>query len=286
LCVSAFCGVPRRHRDNCEDADACRGCLPAQAADGLYLCQWCLRRLSHDAFRAAWLFESLGVVLTGGGRAGDGGVRSGGDPGIDLNPAMLEAREAIGTTLVALVRLVVEERGVATPGASPPAMATFLARHAQWLAAHRAADEHARDLRDIATDARTFRLAFPSGSDRLYIGRCPLRAASGDGVCGARLYQRADEPLLTCPGCEVFAVVQWWQRQLVGQAGDGIADAYIVAAMLSVQWSRPVLPSLLRVWAHRGHVARHGRDDRGRVLYDLGECRAYARRIWGAAAPG
>lgn len=30
-----------------------------------------------------------------------------------------------------------------------------------------------------------------------------------------------------------------------------------------------VKPGVIRKWAHRGHIAKRGNDDRGRALYDL-----------------
>jgi hypothetical protein len=324
LCVSPFCGLREQHLEDCDGegfyGGDCTGCLPARAADGLYLCPRCTRRLSHDAWNAAYRFEALGQVLAVGGRPGEYTTGSAKDPGINLNAGAIEARDAIRATLVAMVRLIAEERAVSLPWRfevqrlpegfiGPPrllrvpddtvvAFARFIAKHRDWLAAHRAADEHARDLRDVATDPAVWRLAFPSSTDRLYIGDCPLPAATEDGerrVCGTRLYQRADDSLVTCSGCGAFGAVEWWQQTITGETG-GIVDAYAAAAHLSVRWARPVEPVLIRQWASRGHVsplvrpdpsdaARQVavRDERGRVLYDLEALVDRARLLWGPA---
>jgi hypothetical protein len=302
LCVSPFCGLREQHLEDCDGegfyGGECSGCLPARAADGLYLCGRCTRRLSHDAWLAAWRYRALGEVLAASGQAGEYTTGSAKDPGINLHPAVVEARDGIRTTLVTLVRMICEERSFMPPRASVVDLARFIGRSRDWLAAHRAADEHARDLRDVATDPQVWRLAFPSSTDRLYIGDCPLPAATEDGsrqVCGTRLYQRADDSLVTCSGCGAFGAVEWWQQTITGETG-GIVDAYAAAAHLSVRWARPVEPVLIRQWASRGHVSPlvrpdpsdperqvAVRDERGRVLYDLEALVDRARSLWGPA---
>jgi hypothetical protein len=153
----------------------------------------------------------------------------------------------------------------------------------------------------VATDPAVWRLAFPSSTDRLYIGDCPLPAATDDGsrqVCGTRLYQRADDSLVTCSGCGAFGAVEWWQQTITGETG-GIVDAYAAAAHLSVKWARPVDPD--PPVGESGHVSPcadpsdHGRsrtgrgrvlydlDARGRSLLDLDQLVGYARKLWGPA---
>jgi hypothetical protein len=268
LCVSSYCGLPRQHLDDC-DEEECRGCLPARAADGLYLCLVDLRHLEGDAVQLAEMYEELGLRLTGGGRPGEKTSGSKGSVGTDL-------------------------------------------KHADWLAAHEAADEHAEELRDLATDYRTWRLAYPVSSDRLYIGECPLLLATTDGarkVCGTKLYQLASALLVTCQGCEKSETVEWWQREITGEAG-GVVDAYAGAAHLSVRWRRPVDPGTVRKWGQRattgvepvsepvpgrerdhlpgctdgecdGCLRQLVRDGKGRALYRLDQLTAYARKTWG-----
>ncbi|MCW2900298.1 MAG: hypothetical protein JWO67_2563 [Streptosporangiaceae bacterium] len=347
LCVAPHCGLPGKHLDGCDghveecESDrcdgCCRGCLPARAADGLYLCPRCRWLLAEDAERAAELYEALELSLTGGGRQGE--KTSGGKgAGTELNTAAVEARSAIRATLVSLVRLISEERGVSLPwgwvgwverlpfgfigppnrirhrfyDTSLPALARMVEKHTDWLAAHQAADEHARDLRDLATDSRTWRLAYPSASDRLYIGECPLAKPTEDGsreICGSRLYQLPDEVLVTCRGCDKAETVEWWQLKITGEAG-GIVDAYAGAAHLSVKWRRPVDPALVRKWGLRtkttgvaavtevepipgrhledctkkecgGCYRRPIRDDKNRAQYQLDQLVACAVKMWG-----
>lgn len=296
LCVSPECNFPGHHDDGCEDDD-CRGCGKAQAADGVYLCRLCVKRLGHDAFNAAWRYEALGRVLTGQGGSGEFGYAKGENAGLSLTPAAVELRSAIRTTLVAIVRVIGEERGITLPSDHVESMATFILTHQEWLAAHDAAAEHAKDLRDIATDPAAFRMAFPSSSDRLFIGECTLPAPTESGerqVCGTRLYQKADELLVTCPGCGVFGSVEWWQQQITGETG-GIVDAYAAAAALAMRWHRPVDPALVRKWGLRYADARPltvadpadpereipQRDGKGRALYQWDGLLIVARKLWG-----
>lgn len=51
---------------------------------------------------------------------------------------------------------------------------------------------------------------------------------------------------------------------------DPLADAPALAVMLGVS------PVTVRSWAHRGRLARRGRDKRGRTLYSIAEATALA----------
>jgi len=46
-----------------------------------------------------------------------------------------------------------------------------------------------------------------------------------------------------------------------------LVDAYDAAAMLQIR------PDLIRLWAHRGLIRRHGYDRSGRALFDWEELR-------------
>ncbi|MEU7972174.1 hypothetical protein AB0B48_09030 [Micromonospora sp. NPDC049089] len=297
LCVAAHCGIPHHHTDDCPDPEACRGCLPRLAADGLRLCEVDTRRIAEDARTAARLHDDLALRLMPGGRGGEKvATSSTGAPTVDGD--VVEARSAIRATLVALVRTIADERGSHLPADAITALGAYVAHHSVWLAAHGAADEHARDLRDIASDPRTRRLAYPAGTDRLYIGDCPLIVTDLDGVesvCGTRVYQYGERQLIGCDGCGTDETVEWWQRQIVGDA-TATVDAYAGAADLALRHHRPVDPALLRKWAslearkaerneaYLPRINRCGKDERGRTLYDLNELREYAERVWAPVA--
>ncbi|MEV7267078.1 hypothetical protein AB0N38_26300 [Micromonospora aurantiaca] len=308
LCVAEHCYTPRQHGPACPGGD-CRGCLPRLAADGLRLCSVDVRRLVEDARTAAVLHEDLALTLIRRGRGGEkvAGSSSGAPVPDD---EVMEARSAIRATLVALCRVILNERGIGWPADEVTAMSAYVEQHHVWLAAHPAADEHARDLRDIASDPRTRRLAYPAGSDRMYIGDCPLEVTVIDPephtpprreVCGERLYVYGAHHLVHCAGCDTEETVEWWQKQLVGEA-TALVDAYAGAADLAMRWNRPVDPALIRKWASLDKprverlpadfigpprcvvVASKGKDERGRTLYELDALRRYAEVLWGASA--
>lgn len=300
-CAAGHCGIRSRHLDTCDDTD-CSGCLPRPAADGLLLCIVCTRRLGEDARKAATLYTDLAFSLI---RSGQPGERTSGsaDRAPAVNDAVVEARSSIKVTLVALVKLITGQRGFHPPDDGVHALAAVVANSAEWLAAHRDAARHAVDLRDIASDPRAWRLAYPARSDRLYIGDCPLTLVDLDGtaeVCGTRLYQEAEQPLIHCPGCGTDETIEWWQREIVGES-HGWVDAQALAAHLSMRWKRPVDPGVVKKWALRSgntgvqvkhHVEVRGeekvkvveRDAKGRTQYDLRAALAYAHRVWGDPA--
>ncbi|MEU4772950.1 hypothetical protein [Micromonospora sp. NPDC023644] len=281
LCIADHCGITGQHAEGCTDTK-CRGCLPRPAADGLRLCEVDTRRLAEDARTAAVLHEELALTLIRRGRGGERVASSSLSAPVPDDEVM-EARQAIRATLVSLVRIIADERGLHLPADEVSALGAYVAHHAVWLAAHGAADEHARDLRDIAGDPRTRRLAYPAGTDRLYIGDCPLIVADLDGAnpgpCGTRLHAYGDQPFVQCTGCGTEETVEWWQRQLVGEAPVEV-DAYTAAADLSLRHRREVTPAMLRKWAFKGDVKPLGKDGKGRTVFDLNELRGHAKKLW------
>ena len=52
-------------------------------------------------------------------------------------------------------------------------------------------------------------------------------------------------------------------------ASEGLHRIHVDA--IAAQVATGVKAATIRVWAHRGHLTRVGRDERGRTLYDLDE---------------
>lgn len=306
MSCEATCAMHGRHTFGCVDHDACRGCLPRLAVDGLRLCPVHVERISEDAVDAPILYDDLALVLVRRGK--DGEKTSGSASGAPVpDEDVMEARAAIRSTLIQLTKVITWERGLTAPtvvrnrveyvDTSPIALGAFIVRHATWLAAHRSAGRYADLLHEaVRGDAR--RIAYPSGSDRMYVGDCPLLVRGLDGVervCGTRLYQAPDQPLIQCGGCDTDETVEQWQKWIVGET-SGVTDAYAVAAHLALRWMRPVDPALIRQWSHRGHIhpvmepdptdltgqrIRIVTDHKGRTQYDIGGVVAYAESIWG-----
>lgn len=315
--------MPGTHLPNADPDDCppdCRGCGQAEADHGLRLCRVCTRRISHDAWRLAWYYTALQHTLTGSGQHG-GGEYLGTitrEPGLDLREPGLETRDNIRTTLVGLVRLIAEERGINLPwhwhveqlpaGFIGPArrtprgdntaqgFAAYITRHATWLAAHTAAGEHAEQLRDAALDERTFRLAFPTPPGRgAAIGQCPIQVETGQ--CSTRLIAQAGADQVVCRGCGTTDTITGWRHRIVGQPVMwGRVTAYAAAQHLAHLWHRDVTPEIIRKWGQRstrtgveparkvslrkGERGDLVRDPHGRALYDWDQLEVYADRIW------
>lgn len=283
LCAASHCAIRGRHVAGCaepacgkprHDGHCCRGCLPRPACDGLLLCAIDADAIPDNARNAAQLHDDLALVLIRTGRGEHVTGSSSGAPVPD--DAVMDARHAIRGTLVALTRLVAAERGFRVPEDTPQAMAGFLARSATRLAAHPAAGEHATDLHRAARDGR--RYAYPSGSDRVYLGLCPARYDDGS-VCGARLHARAGEPEIECPGCGVKDTVEQWQRWMGVNAADHLGDI-AAAGHLSRLLGRPVSPTTIRAWASKGRIAVARDPHNGRVVYRRDEIEIQAARAW------
>lgn len=337
LCSMPGCGIRNHHLPSCPDWEKCWGCQPARAVDGLNLCQRDIDRLPDNATRAAKVHADLAHVLIRRGRGEESRGSSSGAPIPDDDVSA--ARDAIKDELLGLVRRISRTRGVSMPevrvamgatvartrfdgsvvtddhgtvltrtsvrpSAALETLALFVGKHAQWIAALPDAGQVAWNLREIARPGSdAFRLAYPSGTTRMFIGDCPLILTDLDGnesVCDTRLYWDGDKPLIQCDGCLTDETIEQWQRWIVGEHG-GQVDCLAAAADLSLRWSRPVDPSLLRKWAQRARAAGrelmvmepdpdrpdHERPKRGekrRVLYELAAVWEEARRIWGEEA--
>lgn len=213
LCATA-CRIPKRHLPDCTD-DACRGCLPALAADGMELCRYHCDRIGADALEAAKLDGDLALALTG---QGEPGVR-GDHGGLSLNDQAAEARTMLRAILSGWCRLIAEERGIELPGFrrggewvitdSVEAMGRYVAHHAQWLAAHPAAADASAELRDLLRQCRA--AAYPSGTRVIDIGLCPV-VDNDQMPCGGKLRAmiRPGESMLpSAVGCDQDEAHRW-----------------------------------------------------------------------------
>lgn len=191
LCSRPDCAVPSKHRDDCDNKhnlkvgpDACGGCLPALALDGLKLCGLHTDRIRADALTAGQLHTDLELQLRRqGGREHTSGSR---DRSNMPNTAVMDARHHLASLLTGLVDLMVYERGFTPPSlrghwrpthetpsedvqarldaegvggqgevgttkrtaSSVEVMAAYVARHSEWFAAHTDAGKHSKALHD------------------------------------------------------------------------------------------------------------------------------------------
>lgn len=307
LCSRPDCALPRRHRDECENRDndtdnGCPGCLPAQARDGLNLCNLHTDRISEDALTAAELHTALESQLR---REGTGERTSGSkDPSVIPDEAVMDARHTIASTLAGLVELMQWERGLtppkfnaatrATPLAKGEAgtaqrkatdvevMGEFVARHHEWLAAHADAGKHALALHKAVRGDREehrrspFALAYPSRArDWQEIGTCPLpvwevkagKIVQADQPCGGRVVWYPEQSALAyCDGCDKAETIEWWRRELFGDPA-ALLDTVAAASWVSFTWVREVSANLIAVWSTRGKLPK-ATDDDGELLRD------------------
>jgi hypothetical protein len=189
LCASPRCSIRNRHTSDCTGAE-CVGCLPRQAADGLYLCQMHTDRVGQDALTIALRYTDLGRVLTASTSAlGDIVSGSKKETGLQLNDRAAEMRMVIRHRLVATVRMISEERGFGLPADHVPAMARYIAANARWIAAHPAAGDLADELAETASEG--FRLIQPAGARKYQ-----LKDPSGNAVACREQVEEGNP----CPG--------------------------------------------------------------------------------------
>lgn len=337
LCAAESCAIPRRHVDDCPRT-GCNGCLPGRAADGILLCLHCARGIGQSAARLARLYAALEKRLIHRGQAGE--YTTGSSTGAPVpDDRVMGLRSEIRQALLDTATLIIQRRGVRAPvrrvtrrlpaGVEGPLrletvatgrrehLAVFIAKHAEWVAGQKEAGEIADRLRDLSRPGgEAWRAAYSIGPQTLTVGACPLDISPFDAdepkVCGGRLEQIPDEPLITCTDCGHADTIEQWQRWLYPEGESPVVDAYAGARALSLTWFRPVAVGTIRAWASKGKVDPisvpdpSGRmtpdpdgkrddqgqpvmvpvmvrqtDDRGRTLYRLADLVEAARRAWG-----
>lgn len=172
LCVVPNCFTPGRHESACQGN--CRGCLPGLAVDGGRVCLHHTDRALQDLTRLPGLDAALTVALNpirgtvlaqfrqhGGSK----------NPGLDLNPNVVEHREFLRERLAAFVSYAVIERGITGPPAwDVPAVAGWLRRHHDWFCASQMAGPYVHQLSSLAR--KSYGLAYPSGVRKFEICAC------------------------------------------------------------------------------------------------------------------
>lgn len=209
LCAATRCAIKGRHTTDCT-SDTCRGCLPRQAADGLYLCEIHDRVIGEDALVTALRYTDLGRILTGGSQAlGDivSGTKT--SVGLELNERAAEMRAIIKHRLVAIVKMISEERGLPLPADRVPDLARYIAKHSRWLAAHSAAGDISDELAETASEA--FHIAHPTGARRYQLKdpdgqavKCPESVDDGEACPGSlwTILRRTDSLLPSELACD------------------------------------------------------------------------------------
>lgn len=302
FCTSPHCTMPGQHQPGCPD-EHCRGCQPALAMEGARLCGHCRDRLGDDAMGCAVMYEAMVARVGYPGQCMDGGAGTR-EPGLDLDPEMLAARDALHAGLSDICRRIVTGRSATGRWRSQPPdavleMAVFIVANADWMAEAPYAHLLAMDLRALRTHGDAQRFAFRARRVRTFVGTCPFLLDGTDEACEARLYTAPGEALITCPRCTAEGTVEQWQYALTGETRS-VCDAYSASARLSVLYRQEVTPVLVRRWAHRGHIITLTkpeptvadpdrrvplRDLKGRALYEWRSVLEHAERRMGVPVP-
>jgi hypothetical protein len=150
----------------------------------LRLCAVHTRRLAEDPPAAADIYRELSLQLRAARQAGQRVSGSGEQAGI--NEAAADARRLIRHVLVSWMKLVCDVRGISPPTGHLGAVGTFLARHAEWLAASDLAADASAELHDLA-HGQPWRIAYPG--------------SSGTRVRELRQGRTLAAPSFPCPDC-------------------------------------------------------------------------------------
>lgn len=232
-------------------------------------------RLERDLAEACWSIALYWNASLHGKREtpGVGFVTGGAEDGRPpVSVATLDVRAEANSRLAAWSLLVLEERELQThlDGFNAVALARFVSTHAQWLASHEAGSEAARELVDSAR--KVTRLAKPERRDYVVIGECPRTVASPDGdavACGFKVRAYPEKNIIKCPGCDHEDTLAWWESQIVPNLVDlPLLTAAELLVFLHQETGRQVPEGTIRQWASSGAIRRHGKDRRGRTLYD------------------
>jgi hypothetical protein len=147
------------------------------AVEGARLCLVCRSSLAAGLECLPHLYQECERLLGGSEQPRD--KTSGGPmPGMPFNSASAETRTAILGVLASWGGTVAKERRVDPPHRTVSALADFLGRHVNWLAAHTAAAKACEDVARLVRDAR--RVVFPSSVRRVPVGACVESNCAGN----------------------------------------------------------------------------------------------------------
>jgi hypothetical protein len=241
-----------------------------RALPGLRLCGGCHDRLVRDLSDLPHLHDRLGDHLGTGGSAAFGGRVSGSSAApLPINPAVADHRDQIRHDLVWWAILVADMRGHAQPANTVPAIAAWLGRHVDWIAATLpAAEECPGVMRGLV--GRAHSLLDPNR--KLTTGeRC--RTTDEDGArCNGliSMVQAPDETWTArCTVCGPQTAAPYLHDKV---AGRWVTLDRVRAYALRAHGVRAERATI-RSWAARGRVQT--RTEADTTWYDLGSVQRY-----------
>lgn len=136
-------------------------------------------------------------------------------------------------------------------------MARWLRSWVPWLRMHPAAAEFVAEMDEAVGKARW---VVDSTRERVFVGVC----------CGARVYAPTGRPTTGCPACGASFDVAEQRGLMVDALTDQLAHAGLIGRALE-SLGVQVTPDAIRKWAERGRLLAHGRDEKNRPLYRVGD---------------
>lgn len=203
VAVGALCGGAgcwRRHET---------GQTRRRVVAGLQLCRACRDNLAAGLENLPGLYNECGRLLGGSDQPRD--RTSGGPmPGMPFNAAAADVRAAILSVLGSWSGMVVEERRVTAPRRTVGALANFLGKHVDWMAAHITAAEATDEVAQLVRSAR--RVAYPNPVRRASIGACVEAGCAGELVS----FVHPQDPLLPAEIiCDADPCHSWLENQWI-----------------------------------------------------------------------
>ena len=242
---------------------------------GLRLCQACRRNLGTRLKNLPELYDECGRLLAGSGQSRD--RTSGGPmPGIPFNTTAADVRDAILGVLASWSGLVVKERQVTAPPRTVSALADFLGKHVDWLAAHVAATEFTDEVLRLARSARL--VAYPSPIRRVPVGACVETGCTGELVALVHPQEQLLPPEISCnaDSSHSWRAHQWMQLSRRIRAAPSVTTSttrWLSARDISCLWFIPQ-GSVYRLaseqrWRRRSQAGRthYHEADVTRTLY-------------------
>jgi hypothetical protein len=254
-------------------APTCSACT-RPVADNARLCQRCTERFARDLGDIGALAQELQTTRLRQSRIGGqatGVLSRSSERPLPWDQRASEAADVLRSTVVAWVRVVLEERGARCPVDSLAAMGTFLLSHREWLRHHEAADECADEIGHATKNARH---VIDRAPGRSYAGPCreTIQATDeqGEACCLAELHVRDGAKMVTCPLCSAEHDVADRKAWLLAVAENQLVTASELHRLL--QFVGQAVPhSTIRSWVHRSRLAAHGQTPDGHPLYRVGD---------------
>jgi hypothetical protein len=201
VAMGALCGGTgcwRRHET---------GQVRRRTVAGLQLCRACRDNLAAGLENLPGLYNACGRLLGGSDQPRD--RTSGGPmPGMPFNTAAADVRARILGVLGSWSGMIVEEQRVTAPRRTVSALAKFLGKHVDWMAAHVTAAEATDEVAQLVWSAR--RVAYPNPVRRVSIGACVEVGCAGELVA----FVHPQEPLLQAEiSCDADQCHSWLGHQ-------------------------------------------------------------------------